>query len=91
MTEFFGGLGRFMVRFVLTALGLVFLASLLVAGLLAASGLTVWALLRGRRPPPIRFHRFSRPGWTTPGPGARSNAKRSDDRGVVDVEAREIR
>ena len=88
-----GSVAGWIVRFVLAVFGLVFLASLFVAGLLAVPALALWALLHGRRPTPRGAARFSRPAWRPPRPGTEPGATRhgSSQGGVVDVEAREVR
>jgi len=50
LSDSLGHLFRLVVRLVLVAAGAVFFFSLLLAGVLAALGLTLWSLLRGRRP-----------------------------------------
>ena len=83
-----------LLRLLVVVFSLVFLASLVVAGLVAALVLSVWALLRGRRPTVADFGLFRRYRWTdihtrtsawTPG---RGTSRASG--GVIDVEAREL-
>ena len=80
-----------LLRTVLVLLGLVFVASLLVAalGLLALWGLrALWARLTGRPVQPLaitilrraQWQRFYRPGGPQPAPGA----------DVIDVESRQV-
>lgn len=83
-----------LLRLVVVAFSLVFLASLVVAGLFAALVLSVWALLRGRRPTVADFGLFRRYRWTDL--HTRTGAWRSP-RGasrasgeVIDVQAREL-
>jgi hypothetical protein len=85
-------LAGWIVRLVLTAFGLVFLASLFVAGLLAVPALALWALLHGRRPTLRGATRFSRPAWMPPRHGAAPGTarRRGAQDEVVDVEAREV-
>lgn len=65
----------------LAVAGLLFMVGALVVGLLAAAGLTLWALLRGRRPVAMGF-RWGGPGFRRPPPPASGE--------VVDVEMREL-
>ena len=67
---------------VATVLGLTLMVCLLVAGLLTAVVLLVWARLRGRPVPPVNL-RWGRAGGF---PGA-ARAPAGD---VVDIEAREV-
>jgi hypothetical protein len=84
---------RWLVRAVVLAAGLVFGLSLLVAGLVLALVVTVWSLLRGRRPTVVQFRRFSARSWTTgfggmpPGFGATPRQRGGE---VIDIEAREV-
>ena len=79
------------------ALGLaaaVFLVSLLLASVLAVAGMSLWALLPGRRPAPLvvfgrmreRSRQYSQGVWRA-GPAAPGAAPRGE---VVDVDAREV-
>lgn len=68
---------------------LVLVLSSLVLGLLLTLVVVPWALLRGRRPGPVRFswHSTQRaPGWGRPG-GSRHAPPTGE---VVDVEVREL-
>lgn len=86
-----GRLAGWIVRLVLAAFGLVFLASLFVAGLLAVPALALWALLNGRRPTLRGAARFSRPAWMPPRSGPAPGRAGGGAQGeVVDVEAREV-
>jgi hypothetical protein len=79
----------FLKRLLLGIGALVLLLSSLVLGLLLTLVVVPWALLRGRRPGPVRFswHSTQRaPGWGRPG-GFRHTPAQGD---VVDVEAREL-
>lgn len=82
-----------LLRLIVVVFSLVFLASLVVAGLIAALLLSLWALLRGRRPTVADFGLFKRYRWAdihgrtnawAGRPGPRSGAE------VIDVEAREL-
>lgn len=88
------GFGRAVSRAIALLLGLVLALSgfilmvgALLVGLALAAGLTLWALLRGRRPPPVQFRwrggmaRGTRAGQAAP-PRAQGE--------VVDVQVREI-
>lgn len=65
--------------------GFVLMVGALLLGLLVAAGALLWALLRGRRPAPVRFEwkRGTARAWR---PG--SGRPPSDE--VVDIEAREV-
>lgn len=67
---------------VATALGLVLMAGLLLAGLLTAVIVLVWARLRGRPLPAVNL-RWGRPGGF-------SGAGRAPAGEVVDIDAREV-
>ncbi|MGY4829849.1 hypothetical protein ACVNIS_14870 [Sphaerotilaceae bacterium SBD11-9] len=72
----------FLLRLVLLAMGLVFAASLLVAGVVFSLVLVVWSLLRGKRPRVVRFR---------VDPRSPFGGMRTEPRGeVVDIEAREV-
>jgi hypothetical protein len=78
------GIGRGLLRAALALFGLVLMLAALLMGAMLALGLTVWALLRGRRPPPARF------AWRGfPPPGGRGSARPAAGE-VVDIEAREV-
>jgi hypothetical protein len=78
--------GRGLLRAALAVFGLLLMLFALVFGAMLALGLTVWALLRGRRPPPARFawRGFPPPGGRAPGRPAAGGGE------VVDIEAREV-
>jgi hypothetical protein len=91
------GLGRgltalpaLLLRGLLGVAGLLFMVGVMLFGLAVFGVLLVWALLRGRRPVPMRFgmHRGSGWGPFQGGPSVRRAATRPVD--VVDIEAREI-
>lgn len=67
---------------VATALGLVLMAGLLLAGLLTAVIILLWARLRGRPVPPVNL-RWGRAGGFSAGAGRPAGE-------VVDIEAREV-
>jgi hypothetical protein len=66
-------------------LGFVLMVGALLLGLLIAAGALLWALLRGRRPAPVRFEwkRATARAWRPA-----SGRPPSDE--VVDIEVREI-
>ncbi|HSX92525.1 MAG TPA: hypothetical protein VLG41_06370 [Hydrogenophaga sp.] len=98
MNAFADLLGRVAGLVLRLALGLaaaVFLVSLLLASVLAVAGMSLWALITGRRPAPLvvfgrlreRSRQYSQGVWrggpaSPQGPAARGE--------VVDVEAREV-
>lgn len=65
--------------------GFVLMVGALLLGLLIAAGALIWALLRGRRPAPVRFEwkRATARAWRPA-----SGRPPSDE--VVDIEVREI-
>jgi hypothetical protein len=79
-------IGRGLLRAAFAVFGLLLILAALFVGAVLALGLTVWALLRGRRPPPARF------AWRGfPPPGGRGPAQPAAGAGeVVDIEAREV-
>lgn len=83
-------LGALLLRVVLGVAGLVFMVGVMLFGLAVFGVLLVWALLRGRRPAPLRFHMHRGAGWGrfNAGPGARRTPPPAAD--VVDIEVREI-
>lgn len=89
---FFARLLSLLLRLVLVLAGLAFGAVVLVAGLVLATFIVIWSLLRGRRPQLMRFR--MRPGAHFGGPrggAAFGGMGRSPAPGeVVDIEAREI-
>ena len=72
----------FLLRLVLLAIGLVFAASLLVAGVVFSLALVAWSLLRGKRPRVVRFRVDPRSPF-----GGMRTAPRGE---VVDIEARVV-
>jgi len=86
----FGRLWRGLLGLLMALAGLVFLVSLMLAGLVAVALLSLWALLTGRKPAPVvvfqRFlqasTRFGPTGWSGPG--------RPTAGDVVDVQAHEV-
>jgi hypothetical protein len=92
--DLLGRLGRSVLRLALVLAAAVFLLSLLLASLLVVLGVSVWALVTGRKPTPAvvfarmreRSQRYTQGAWRSP-----AQAGRPAPRGeVVDVEAREI-
>lgn len=76
-------------RALLMVAGLIFLLSLLLAGLVLSVGLVIWALLRGKPLSSLRFR------WMTGMPGGfdRMNPlrkQRQTQGDVVDIDAREV-
>ncbi len=97
MNAFADLLGRvtgFALRLALGLAAAVFLLSLLLASVLAVAGMSLWALITGRRPAPLvvfgrlreRSRQYSQGVWRA-GPAASGPASRGE---VVDVEAREV-
>jgi hypothetical protein len=77
-------------RGLLAVLGMAVVLALLVLGIVLSLVLIVWALLRGRRPTPMRFH-WSGMGQGMTGRRARAAPPPSNTQAeVVDVEVREI-
>ena len=81
-------IGRALLRGALALFGLALLLSALFAGAVLAIALTVWALLRGRRPPPVRF---AWRGFQPPGRRGRVPPGAAGAGEVVDIEVREVR
>ncbi|MDQ5895943.1 MAG: hypothetical protein QG612_29 [Pseudomonadota bacterium] len=92
-----GHLIRFVVRCAFVAAGAVFFLSLLLAGVLAALGLTLWSLLRGRRPVLADLWQVQRTmrarararsfgDW----PSRRGTASPAAPEDIVEVQAREV-
>lgn len=77
--------GGLLVRVVLGLGALIFVASTIVAGLIAAVVVVPWLLLSGRSPGRIRMWRYGH--WRRQGPGAPEGGLGD----IVDVEVREIR
>ena len=71
-----------LLRFVLIVGGMILMLGALMLGLVLATGVVLWALLRGRRPGPVnvRWGRMPRPRGFGPRPTGE----------VVDVQAREV-
>ena len=71
-----------LLRFVLVIGGMLLMLGALLLGLLLASGVVLWALLRGRRPGPVNLRWGGMPRPRGFGPRATGE--------VVDVQAREV-
>lgn len=71
-----------LLRFVLVVGGMMLMAGALLLGLVLASGVVLWALLRGRRPGPVNLRWGGMPRPRGFGPRATGD--------VVDVQAREV-
>lgn len=71
-----------LLRFVLVIGGMILMLGALLLGLVLASGVVLWALLRGRRPGPVNLRWASMP--RPRGFGTRATGE------VVDVQAREV-
>ncbi|MDP3810951.1 MAG: hypothetical protein Q8Q78_08105 [Hydrogenophaga sp.] len=90
--DFFARLVRGVLKLVLGVAALVFVLSLLLATLVVVLGVSLWALITGRKPAPVMvFNRFRQTSqrytqgvWPGRGPGA---AQPGD---VVDVQAHEV-
>lgn len=98
MNAFADLLGRVAGLVLRLALGLaaaVFLISLLLASVLAVAGMSLWALITGRRPAPLvvfghlreRSRQYSQGVWRGGQASPQAPAARGE---VVDVEAREV-
>lgn len=89
--DLLGRVAGFVLRLALGLAAAVFLFSLLLASVLAVAGMSLWALLTGRRPAPLvvfgrmreRSRQYSQGVWRA-GPDAAPPGE------VVDVEAREV-
>ncbi|GIX25310.1 MAG: hypothetical protein KatS3mg122_2541 [Caldimonas sp.] len=81
-----------LLRLLVVVCSLVFLASLVVAGLFVAVVLSVWALLRGRRPNLAELGRFRACRWRDlrARAGAMGRGRSSVSNEVIDVQAREV-
>ncbi len=95
LTDFIQGVVRGAVKLLLVLAAGVFLVSLLLAAIVVMLGVSVWSLVTGRKPDPIKVFtqfrqssaRFSPGGWPGPrGPGAPGRP----DPEVVDVQAHEV-
>lgn len=97
MNAFADLLGRLPVIVLRVVLGLsaaVFLISLLLVSVLAVAGMSLWALVTGRRPAPLvvfgrmrdRSRQYSQGMWRA-SPAPQGPVSRTE---VVDIEAREI-
>ncbi|MDY0745469.1 hypothetical protein SNE35_13195 [Paucibacter sp. R3-3] len=82
----------FVVRIVLGVIGLFFVLGLLAVALMTVLGLTLWSLLRGRRPTVNMASRFAQAygGGARFNAGRRANIRPRDAGEVVDVEVREV-
>ena len=93
ITEYFNQLVRTALRLALFAAAAVFLLSLLAATLVLMLGVSVWALVTGRKPEPAKVFgqfrqtsaRYTRGAWSA----GRGTANRPQD--IVDVPAHEVR
>ena len=70
------------VRFVLVLGGMLLMAGALLLGMVVATGVVIWALLRGRRPGPVNLRWGTMPRPRGFGPPAGGE--------VVDVQVREV-
>lgn len=94
VADLLGRVAGFALRLALGLAAAVFLVSLLLASVLAVAGMSLWALLTGRRPAPLvvfgrmreRSRQYSQGVWRA-GPAAPGTAPGGE---VVDVEAREV-
>jgi hypothetical protein len=91
--DFFGRVLRGVFRLVLVMAALVFVLSLLLATLVVVVGVSLWALVTGRKPAPaVVFSRFRQTSQRyTQGvwPGSTGSVRRPTG-DVVDVEATEV-
>ena len=89
MQNFISQLVRFVIKLILTVLGLVFAISLLAAALIVVLLSLLKSVLTGKKPAPVvvfsKFQKFA-PGGMWPG-----SAKAQNTGEVVDVEVREVR
>jgi hypothetical protein len=99
--DFFSRVLRGALMLAMGAAALLFLISLLLASVVVVAGVSLWALLTGRKPAPVmvfqRFRqssqRYAQGAWGTRAPFARSGAASSGPAGrgdVVDVQAHEV-
>ena len=88
MQKFISRLVRFVIKLILSAFGLVFATSLLLAALIVVVLSLLKSLVTGKKPAPVmvfsRFQKFA-PGGMWP-----SAAKPQNTVDVVDVEVREV-
>jgi hypothetical protein len=87
LTDTVGRLLRGFFRILLALAGLVFLASLMLAGLIAVALLSLWALLTGRKPAPVMVFQRFRQGSARYGAWSGATRPGGD---VVDVQAQEV-
>jgi len=71
------------VRVAIVLGGLLLMAGALLVGIVVATGVVVWALVRGRRPRTVDFR------WG-PGPHGRSGVGPAQEVEVIDIQAREV-
>ncbi|WP_295642615.1 hypothetical protein [uncultured Methylibium sp.] len=76
----------FVLRALMAAVGLVFMLMLMAFGLVVGSLVVMWALLRGRRPAPVRFGMPRGAAWQD----FRRAASGTPRGEVIDIEAREV-
>jgi len=95
ITDFVGRVLSVVLKLALGLAGLVFLLSLLLASLVVVLGLSLWALLTGRKPAPVmvfeRFRqtsqRYAHGAWVRRPESGAAGAAPGD---VVDVQAHEV-
>jgi len=90
LTDSVGRLVRGLLRILLALAGLVFLVSLLLAGVIAVALLSLWSLLTGRKPAPVMVFQRFRQTSARYGPNAWPGAGRAASGDVVDVQAQEV-
>ncbi|WP_439589368.1 hypothetical protein [Hydrogenophaga sp.] len=90
--DFFGRLVRGVLKLALGLAALVFVLSLLLATLVVVLGVTLWALITGRKPAPaVVFTRFRQTSQRyTQGMWPTGGAARRPTGDVVDVQATEV-
>ncbi len=76
----------FVLRALMAAAGLLFMLMLMAFGLVVGSLVVIWALLRGRRPAPVRFGMPRGAAWE----GFRRATSTTARGEVIDIEAREV-
>lgn len=88
MAAVLGRLWTMLTRILLLLFGLALFFGVMFVGILATIGVTVWALIRGRRLVPLDF------GWKGPvdwrAGARRSSSRQSAEADIVDTEARVI-